>query len=324
MVSLAVAEEPPPPSKDAVSTADRTGTVQEASPTPEGDQPKESCSEADSGEELFSPRYRHSLNFVYSRGVKHFDMIEWVSRPDLLTLGDLTSWQATHDYDFDAWLNFDIRWWAGPQGNAHTPVPNLPPQVFDLNLSLSWRQSWADGIATEVTVLPGLYTDFRTTPPDGFRVPGHAVGVFQVGPKLHLVGGVQYVQRNHLQMLPVGGLLWEPDERWQWRLVFPEPKVSYHLDATTDAWVYARGEYGGGRWAYKDDLGHADHVEYSDLRLAVGFESGNLTRAIRPRLGLGTVFFEVGYVFDRHLNFLNGTPQTSVPSGWMISFGCTR
>jgi hypothetical protein len=203
-------------------------------------------------------------------------------------------------------------------------VPNLPPRVYDLNLQFSWRQRWADGVATEVTLLPGLYTDFRTTPPDGFRVPGFAVGVFRLAPELHLVAGVQHLQRVRVKVLPIAGVLWEPDERWQWRLVFPEPKVSYHLDSKSDVWVYARGEYGGGTWAYKDDFGRADWVEYSDVRIAVGFECGTLTRSLWERTPLGTVFFEAGYIFDRRLNFVRGTPQTILPSGWMISFGCTR
>jgi hypothetical protein len=179
-------------------------------------------------------------------------------------------------------------------------------------------------VATEITVLPGLYTDFRTTPPDGARCPGHAVGVFRLTPELHLVAGAWYLQRNRIQMLPIAGLLWEPTERWQFRLVFPEPKISYHLDSKSDVWAYVRGEYGGGRWAYKDDHGHADQVEYSDFRVTAGFECGTLTRNLCPRIPLGTTFFEVGYIFGRHLNFMNGTPSTAVPDGWMISFGCTR
>jgi hypothetical protein len=314
--SVACAEEPP-------FSAGET-TISMEYPNGTSAPPKGEDGKSDENGWLFCQRNRHALTGIMSYGRKHFDIIEWVSKPDLLTLADLTMWQAPHEFDFDGWLNFNIHWWAGPQGDANTVVPNLPPRVYDLNLHLSWRQRWAEGIATEVTILPGLYTDFRTTPPDAFRIPGHAVGVYQLTPELHFVGGVQYLQRNHIKLLPVGGFLWEPDPRWQWRLVFPEPKISYHLDSSADVWVYARGEYGGGRWAYKDDFGHADHVEYSDMRVAVGFECGSLTRTLCPRIPLGTAFFEAGYVFNRNLNFTRGTPSMNLPPGWMISFGCTR
>jgi hypothetical protein len=285
---------------------------------------KEGAPEAAAAEEpTFHPRGRHALNWILSRGQKRFDVIEWVSRPDLLTLGDLAFWPAECDYDLDLGINFNIRWWAGPKGDADTPVPDLPPRVYDLDLRLTWRQRWADGIATEVTLLPGLYTDFRTTPPDAFRVPGFAVGVFRVAPELHLVAGAWHLQRLRVKALPIAGLLWEPTDRWQCRLVFPEPKVSYRLDAKHDAWVYARGEYGGGTWAYKDNAGRADLVEYSDLRVGAGFEWGSLTRAFCPKVPLGTGFIEVGYVFDRQLVFDGPTPPTGVPPGWMISLGST-
>jgi hypothetical protein len=287
-------------------------------PTDRSDNP-----ETQSEEPTFQPRNRHSLNWIISGGSKRFDVIEWVSRPDLLTLADLTTWPIERDFDLDLGLNFNIRWWAGPQGDSNTPVPNLPPRVYDLNLHASWRQRWSDGVTSEVTILPGLYTDFRTTPPDAFRVPGFAVGVFRLTPELHLVGGIQHLQRNRVKVLPIAGLLCEPDDRWQWRLVFPEPKLSYHLDSKSDVWIYARGEYGGGTWAYKNDFGRADRVEYSDIRVSVGFEWGGLTKALCPQVPIGTGFFEVGYVFDRLLNFAGPVPGTSVPEGWMIAFGST-
>src|SRR5262249_53675774 len=157
-------------------------------------------------EPTFRPRDRHAFNWIISSGLRRFDAIEWVSRPDLATLTDLAAWPVENDFDLNGGLNFNVRWWAGPKGDAATPVPNLPPPVFDVNLHASWRQRWTDGITSEVTTLPGLYTDFRTTPPDSFRIPGFAVGVFRVTDELHLVGGVQHLQRNRIKVLPIGGL----------------------------------------------------------------------------------------------------------------------
>src|SRR5262245_56467423 len=53
-------------------------------------------------EDPFRPRKRNSLNWILSHGPKRFDVFEWVTRPDLLTLADLVSWKGERDYDLDA------------------------------------------------------------------------------------------------------------------------------------------------------------------------------------------------------------------------------
>jgi hypothetical protein len=313
----AFAEAPPELPAPVIELADETP------PTPPTDEAKkDDAKKADKEDDGFRSRYRHSLLFIGGDGRKAFDVIEWASRPDLYTLGDLAAWPTEKEYDFNGGLGFNMRWWSGPDGDAQTRVPNLPPQVYDLYFQATWRQRWADGIASEVTILPGLYTDFRTTPPDSFRIPGHAVASFRLAPDLHLVAGAQHLQRDRVKVLPIVGFLWEPDARWQWRLVFPEPKVSFRLAEKEDLWVYTRGEYGGGRWAYKDDAGHADQVEYSDVRVAVGFEWGNMAKSVCTKVPPSLGFVELGYVFDRRLEFTNGTPTQAIPRGWMVGLGC--
>src|SRR5262249_8596205 len=141
-----------PPSGTAFA-AERPAGADGPAPPASADEPEEDAKKCETDASLFCPRNRHALNFIYSRALKHFDIIGWASRPDLLTLADLTSWPQPSDFDIDWGLNFNIRWWAGPHGDPQTPVPNLPPRVYDLNLQFSWRQRWADGVATEVTLL---------------------------------------------------------------------------------------------------------------------------------------------------------------------------
>ena len=298
--------------------------AREGGPASEADQPidppgraapAEKADKADKDDPAFRWGNRNALQWIISHGNKRFDVVEWTSRPDLFTLGNLNEWTAKGEYDLDSGLGFDVRWWAGPEGNAQTQVPNLPPRVYDFYYQAIWRQRWADGVTSEVCVRPGLYTDFRTTPVDAFRVPGHAAGVFRLDPSLYLVAGVQHLQRVQVKVLPVAGVLWEPNDRLQCRLVFPEPKLSYRLGAGGDLLIYARGEYGGGTWAYKNDEGHSDWVEYSDVRAAVGFEWGRRAAARPPRFPDATAFVEVGYVFDRHLRFAGALTEPAAPPG---------
>lgn len=265
---------------------------------------------------------QQSLSWVLSCGPGRFNLIDWEDRPNWDRLWWLARWPSPEECHFDPSIGFNIHWWAGPvQRDAH-PAPNLPPRVYDLYIDLNWAQRWTDWLTTQVHVAPGLYTDFRTTPPDAFRVPGVAVAVLGMLPEVHLVGGVEYLQCNAIQILPVAGILWQPAERWELRLVFPEPKVAVELSAGQHLWGYAAGEYGGGRWTVKNEQGHSERVEYSDLRVMVGLEcrdgfSGKLPMAKDNSAS----FLEIGYVFDRRLRFADGVNTFEPNAGWMIRFG---
>ena len=171
-----------------------------------------------------------------------------------------------------------------------------------------------------MTILPGLYTDFRTTPPDAFRVPGHAVASFRLAPDLHLVAGVQHLQRTGSKCCPSPASCGSRTSAGSGDSSSPSRRSRSGSPKKEDLWVYTRGEYGGGRWAYKDDAGHADRVEYSDIRAAFGFEWGNMARSVGSRVPPALGFVEVGYVFDRRLDFTNGTPRRRFRrAGWWAS-----
>jgi hypothetical protein len=238
-------------------------------------------------------------------------------------------------------LGFGVHWWSGPQWDAtqHTVLPagpgiyqyqadlSLPPRVYDLYLDLLWQEHWTDRFMTDVLASPGLFTDFHTTPPQSFRLRGHAVALYSVGPEAQLVGGVDFINRLNIKCLPVAGVLYRPSEDTRLQLVFPEPKISHRVGTRGDReyWLFAAGEYGGGVWTYKTTYswwayhilypppfdptiggggvleydggtgtGH-ERVEYSDIRLTAGIELVNRGEA-NP-----TAVLEFGYVCHRRI-----------------------
>lgn len=275
---------------------------------------------------IFSRPYfadRTGLSFIYGSGPGRFNIIDWESRPNRDRYWWLGRWPVPEDVQLHAGLGFNVHWWAGPvQYDAQPPPPNLPPRVYDLYLDMSWSQRWSDRLTSEVRFRPGLYTDFRTTPPDAFRVPGEAVGVYQVDPNLYLVGGVEYLQRNDIKVLPIAGVLWQPTPRWEIGLIFPEPKIAFELSTQQHLWGYIAGQYGGGRWTIKNDLGHSGRVEYSDFRLMFGIEWREDYLGKLPLLPqTAAAFLETGYVFERHLRFATTASQFDPQPAWMIRFG---
>ena len=91
------------------------------------------------------------------------------------------------------------------------------------------------------------------------------------------------------------------------------PRRSWRIAAGTvgnhNVWCYIRGEYGGGAWTVERPPGGTqvgtinDEFEYSDIRVAIGVD-------ILPETQNGLRgYFEVGYVFQRHLVFRSGMPE---------------
>jgi hypothetical protein len=257
-------------------------------------------------------------------------------------------------------FGFGIHWWSGPKvqneitvqglGDGYTsgqdilgkeaqakgnpsymssiygydPDPHLPPRVYDLYLDLDWQEHWSDRFMTDVLISPGIFTDFRTTPPQSFRLRGHAIGLYSVAPHLQLVGGVDFINRLDIKALPVAGVLWRPTDETRLHLVFPQPKISHlvGIHGSKEYWLFAAAEYGGGVWTYKTEYDYVvdyyyagpadplyigppeafasrwtshDRVEYSDIRLTAGIEFVNRGEAFP------TAALEFGWVCNRKI-----------------------
>jgi hypothetical protein len=65
-------------------------------------------------------------------------------------------------------------------------------------------------------------------------------------------------------------------------------------------WWYVAGDVGGGSWSVTRDEGFEDNVDINEYRVLLGIEWGQ-NDAIRN--GRRTAFFEIGYAFDRELEY---------------------
>ena len=249
-------------------------------------------------------------------GTGGFGMFSWETLRDWDNLWKLrdTDCQGSR---FNMPLAFSMHWWSGPKGDGTMYVPDLPARVYDLYIDMNWQTRWSDWLATEFRLAPGLHTDFKVTPPDAFRLRGHAVGMVTLVPELELVLGAEYINRNRVKMLPVVGLLWQPHEDLQCRLVFPHPKVAYCFShwGKSEFWAYVAGEYGGGTWAYKYlPSEKTDWVEYSDYRVLAGVEH-------RDADDSSHTFLEFGYLFERNINFVSALPDFIPKDTFLVRVG---
>ena len=200
---------------------------------------------------------------------------------------------------------FAFNWFEGPA----TPEADLPPRVYDAYLDGAWRPKFNDFLAADLGLRTGVWTDFDAISTDSIRVLGRGLGIISLSPRMDLIGGVYYLDRNRIALLPAGGVHWRPNTEWDAYLVFPNPKVRKRFVniGSSQWWWYVAGEYGGGRWTIQRDPGGVagdveDDIDYNDIRVIGGLEWETATQA-RGHL-------EIGYVFDREILY----DQTQAPA----------
>jgi hypothetical protein len=193
---------------------------------------------------------------------------------------------------------FALRLWDGPETSPATPV-DFPPQTFDAYLDAGWNPKLTPWMSAELGARVGVYSDFSKVVTHSIRVQGRGLAAIAISPSFQIKAGVVYLDRNHVKLLPAGGVSWYPDGNTRFDFIFPYPKLAKRLTTlgNTEWWYYLRGEYGGGAWTIKRRTGPRtgllDAVDYNDLRLALGLD-------FRHNSGWrGSL--EIGMAFDREI-----------------------
>ncbi|HYO23601.1 MAG TPA: hypothetical protein VEQ85_01495 [Lacipirellulaceae bacterium] len=213
---------------------------------------------------------------------------------------------------------FAFNWLEGPVG----PDADLPPRVYDAYLDAAWYPRFSPMLGADLGVRTGVWTDFEAVNTDSIRVLGRGLAVISISPRMDVLAGVWYLDRNRYPLLPAGGVHWKPNPEWDAYLVFPNPKVRkrFVTIGASQWWWYVAGEYGGGRWTIERDpagvaMGADDDIDINDIRVIGGFEWETQTQA-RGHI-------EAGYVFDREIIY-DGTrlpPQFDLDDTFMVRLG---
>ncbi len=203
--------------------------------------------------------------------------------------------------------SFSFHQWDGP--NAPSPA-DLPANAYSAFLDSGWQSDPLRLLGAELGVRVGVFSDFNTFTSDSLRVMGRGLARLRLTPTATIKGGVIYLDRNRVKLLPAGGLLWQPNPGTRFDLFFPEPKLAHYLSTVGnfDTWWYLGGYYGGGAWTIERANGTKDSIDINDIRLLLGLEWG---RNDQIREGRRTGFLEIGYVFNRELLYKN-TPAHNI------------
>lgn len=217
-------------------------------------------------------------------------------------------WGGENDvgfYDVFVQGTFASPWW---RGFSIAPVfqvyfldgptrTDLPPRLYSTRLEFRWQKQLNERWGMDLSVAPGVYSDFEQSDSDSFRIMGRALGVYQWSVYSQFVLGVVYLDREDVKVIPAVGWIYTPREDWRLEFVFPRPKLAVRFSQREQysRWGYLLGEFGGGSWSVERRNGRQDIVSYSDLRLLFGFEQ----RYVNGR----SLLLEIGVVFDREIEF---------------------
>lgn len=197
--------------------------------------------------------------------------------------------------------SFSFHQWSGPRHHLDPDVTaDLPSKAFSAFLDTGWQSDPVAIFGAELGLRLGVFSDFDSVGSDSFRILGRAIGRVRLTPQSTLKLGVMYLDRNRVQWLPAGGILWQPNPGTRLDLFFPEPKLSAFLTTlgSVDTWWYVAGYYGGGAWTIRREDGSEDFIDINDIRIVAGLEWG---RNEMMRDGRRMGFAEIGYAFDREL-----------------------
>lgn len=194
---------------------------------------------------------------------------------------------------------FAVNFLSGPDSTEIFGMPALPGQVYNAYLDTAWRPRWGSRFSADVAFRIGVYSDFQFFNADSLRYMGRGLGVYTASPQWQFTAGIIYYDRLSIKLLPAGGAIWTPNPDARYEIVFPNPKLAQRLTTigNNDLWGYVSGEYGGGAWTVERPGGLQDEFEYNDIRVMIGLELFTLAGS--------RGWFEVGYLFNREVNFRN-------------------
>lgn len=203
-----------------------------------------------------------------------------------------------------------IRLWDGPG------TPDLPGSVY--------RLGWDFTLATPIVGLwsmqldfnPSINTDFQSgLARESLNLDGNAMLFYRASPQWMIVLGAGYWDRVDKIILPYAGVVWNPNDLWELRLLFPKSRISYFLGNINNGahWLYASGEYHVESYQIEQQgVSGPQQVQIQDWRLAVGLRSDHVTY---------DKFIEVGVVLGRNVDFLKTTPGFGLNDTLMLRAG---
>lgn len=176
-----------------------------------------------------------------------------------------------------------------------------------LNSGLNWG-----GLPFAVTLAmnPSINTDLQQSlGRNAVNINGRGVVYIQTDPRLMFALGAGFWDRVHDRVIPYAGIVWLPDDRWEFRMMFPESRISLYLGnhwGLENTWLYVSGQYHVESYEVASPTGR-DQIQMEDWRVMAGLRNSS------PYV---SGFIEAGWVFGRNIELRSG-PSFDPASGFI-------
>ena len=186
----------------------------------------------------------------------------------------------------------------GPVVLAGSTHGDLPGRLYGGYLDSFLDPQITSQLSAELNARIGVYSDFDHLTDDSIRLTGRGIFLLRLTPSATLKGGVEFLDRLDIKLLPAGGVLWEPNPQTRFDIYFPRPKLAHYFRTigASEIWWYVGAEYGGGSWTVREVAGENPFTGRIDINDFRGFVGLDFTR---PSGFTG--FIEGGYAFEREI-----------------------
>ena len=185
---------------------------------------------------------------------------------------------------------------------------------FGVNLQLAspdWQGPWG----WQANFDPSLNSDFRSgLAGESVNLDANVIGHYQFNPTVTGVFGVGYLDRVHDIIIPYAGVIYRPDDLWEFRVLFPQGRVSRYLGEFWWGrhWLYLQWEYHVESYQVATPATDHNQIQYQDYRLTFGMRSDHK--------GF-TKYIEAGWVFGRQVDYKSLVPGFDVSDGLIVRGG---
>ncbi len=235
--------------------------------------------------------------------------------------GSMTSLEADYVKSYSAigstgwtWTfapELNYRSWGGPStlGTAY----NIPENLYRLAAGFRFDSPDTGPWHWQLGVTPSVNTDLESSlTSDAWQFDAQAAVFAKQSATLTWVLGAQYWDRRDGYIVPYAGLIWVPDQYWEFRLVLPKPRVEVFLGTPLGSplWGYVGGEFRVESYQFDNKTSGNDYIESRDFRAYGGF---------RGEYGYFSHFIEAGAVLGREIE--SDGFAYEVDDGFMVRMG---
>ena len=209
---------------------------------------------------------------------------------------------------------YNLRALDGPDTPPGFPgVPNNLHR-FGLDFEYAFPNIGGAPVSAELGFNPSINSDLEgSLSSTAYQYDARGALFFTASQQLTVVVGALYWDRLDDRVLPYAGVIYRPDDRWEFKLVFPQPQITYFLGHVggKPTWVYTRLDYTIESYGVKAPNNFRNQMQIEDWRLVVGAKKDQ---------GWGMTFLEAGYVFDRKVEFAR-TPGFDIGDALLLRGG---